>query len=92
MKTTMFLIPWMFLASLGAAEPGYTIVARGPHERLWQRTLSHSLPGGKIVPQTQSYTEYCQGMHFWSEGQWRESSETIELLQRNFRGILGLKP
>ena len=57
------------------------IVERGPHHRVWERTITEGLPNGKTVERKSSYTEIATGMHYQNErGEWIESREEIEIL------------
>lgn len=43
-----------------------TVVARGPHNRLWEtRTLITDEKGG-VTTHTNSFTELATGMHYWN--------------------------
>jgi hypothetical protein len=49
----------------------YSIVQNGPHSRVWQRVSAQS--------KTTSYTELATGLNHLVNGQWVESSETIQI-------------
>ena len=58
-----------------AADPANgTVIERGPHHRVIKLQVPEEQPG--LPPN--SYTELCTGMHYWEDGQWKESSEEIE--------------
>ena len=59
--------------------PDPVITARGPDHKTWTRTHRQTRPDGRVVESKSSYTELATGMHFWQDGQWAESQETIEL-------------
>ena len=60
--------------------PEYSIVERGPHHRVWQRTETHTGPDGKQYSIVHSYTELATGMHYLKDEQWVESKAEIEIL------------
>gem|GEM_PF-1653953 len=51
---------------------------RGPHHRVWERIEYEPAPDGRQVPRPHRYVELATGMHYWSDGQWKESQELIE--------------
>ena len=58
-----------------AADPAHgTVIERGPHHRVIKLQVPEEVPG--MPPH--SYIELCTGMHYWEDGQWKESSEEIE--------------
>src|SRR5437899_9569209 len=58
----------------------YSIVARGPHHRVWERTEYENTPSGKVVPHVHRYTDLASGLHYWdtNSSAWQESSEQIQ--------------
>ena len=58
--------------------PSPAITARGPDHKTWTRTHRQTRPDGRVVESKSSYTELATGMHFWQDGKWAESDETIE--------------
>jgi hypothetical protein len=87
MKTSLLplglLSLWLSVAhSLAAVVQGEpTVTERGPHHRVWERSVQENWPGGKVVTRKSGYTEIAVGMHYWKDGQWLESKELIELFQ-----------
>jgi hypothetical protein len=85
--------PWPNLSSslvtialfMAAALPASGAVAdavvsdRGPHHRTWQRVSQRALAEGRTVAQTNSYVELSTGMHFWKDGEWKESKAEFRL-------------
>lgn len=72
-----------------APPPAYAVSERGPHHRVWQRTVERQLPSGRTVNELHAYTELATGMHYWENGQWLESQETIELLADGAAALRG---
>jgi len=60
---------------------GFTIKERGPHHRVWERTVHETAPDGRQVSRQRAYTELATGMHYLKDGKWEESREDIELFQ-----------
>ena len=58
----------------------YVIIERGPHHRVWERTGYIVAPDGQTFTNSQTYTELATGMHYWTNGQWLDSKEQIEIL------------
>ena len=60
----------------------FSIVNRGAHSRVWERTTYEQDPSGKILPQIHRYTELATGLNYWDAktGQWVESKEEIAIL------------
>ena len=58
--------------------PGYSVVDRGAHHRVWATASFETNLYGRIIVRTNSYTELETGMHYWADGQWKESQELIE--------------
>src|SRR5881397_166981 len=88
MKTHLWLVSGLFLfaASVGAqiqqavsSEP--VVIERGPHHRVWQRTVQETLADGSTLTRQSGYTEIAVGMHYIKDGLWTESKEEIELFQ-----------
>src|SRR5678816_2402833 len=65
------------------------IGARGPHSRIWQRTVEETLPDGRIIKRTSGYTEIAVGRHFQKDGEWVDAREEIELIPGGARAIQG---
>jgi hypothetical protein len=58
----------------------YSVVARGPNDRLWQKTIYETTRSGRRNPQVHKYTELATGLHYLQNGQWVESRELIGIL------------
>jgi len=59
------------------------ISAKGPHSRVWSRTVQQKLSNGKVTTRiVPAFTELSGGMHYWSDEQkdWIESSGEIEVI------------
>jgi len=63
----------------GASSETYSVIARGADTKVWQRVSSRTDAFGKTTAVTNRYTELATGMHFLKNGQWFESSESIEV-------------
>ncbi len=57
------------------------IVERGPHHRVWERTVYETTRSGN-VPRVHRFTELATGMHYQEKagGDWRDTVEEIEPL------------
>src|SRR5262245_56424402 len=60
-----------------SSEP--TVVDRGAHWRVWERTTQQIMPDGRTVERRGSYIELSPGAHYLKDGQWVETKEQIEL-------------
>ncbi len=66
------------LADSAPATTAHQVVSRGPHHRVWERTVYESTRQGEM-PRIQQFTELTTGMH-WQEtpnGPWVETVEEI---------------
>jgi hypothetical protein len=71
----------LFVATAVAAEPEPAqVVERGPNHRLLQRVSRVVLRDGRVVNQTNSYTEIGGGICYFRDGQWRDSKAQFQLL------------
>jgi hypothetical protein len=81
------LFPTLALLASGGLLTAATIsnpqvVERGPHHRVWQRTVAETQPDGSVAERVSSYTELASGLHYQNErGEWTESKEEIEIFQ-----------
>lgn len=71
---------WGQLAS-GMSSSSPTIAERGPHHRVWQSVTQTTDANGESIYQTNSYTEIQTGLHYWDEGQWKESVPEFEFYE-----------
>jgi len=62
----------------GGNAPTSAIVERGDNHRVWERVTSEELPNGQQVERKRQVTELASGLHYFEEGQWKESREEIE--------------
>ncbi len=74
---------WLGLAQAAPSgdqsSAAYSITERGPHHRVWSKTVWEPTPAGQLAPRTHSYTEIATGMHYRdANGRWAESTEEIE--------------
>jgi hypothetical protein len=85
-STTLF---FAIAASSGAQSltvtapvPTYSIVSRGPNERVWQRSTVEVSPSGETNTHALTYIELASGLCFQPPGQtnWIDSSENISVL------------
>jgi hypothetical protein len=61
------------------APTSFAVVERGPHHKIWERTVYEVSPGGRIVGVPHRYTELATGLSYRdSNGQWADSQELIE--------------
>jgi len=65
-------------ATLPAPTP-YAVVSRDAHSRVWERTVYERSPSGQAIAMKHRYVELATGLNYWSNGQWQESQELIEL-------------
>ena len=63
-----------------AQDTPYAVVSKGANEQVWQKTTYETLPSGETVAQIHQYTELATGLHYWSNGQWLDSKEEIDIL------------
>ena len=62
-----------------AQDEPYSVVARGPNHRVWQKVTYETRPDGSQVSHVKSYTELATGLHYQAaNGQWQESREIVE--------------
>ncbi len=64
-----------------ASDGSAVVVERGLHHRVWQKETIRQLPNGRAVTNRSAVVELESGMHFQKDGQWKESTEEIELFQ-----------
>src|SRR5262245_4684236 len=77
------LIQNLFAQPGGPTGAPYTVVERGPHQRVMQSMSFQTNELGAVSVSTNSYTELATGMYYVNdEGQWAESREEIEILPR----------
>src|SRR5438093_4022161 len=88
MKTHLWFVSGLCLLAVPAgAQPlkvvssDPVVVERGPHYRVWQRTVLETLADGSTLTRQSGYTEIAVGMHYIKDGLWTESKEEIELFQ-----------
>jgi hypothetical protein len=90
MKTGLFLSPLVIVcfvltqlqAPAQIAPSGlsstYSIVSRGPNDRVWARINLATSALGEVITNVSSYEEIATGLHYLQNGQWQESQELIE--------------
>ncbi len=87
LKNPTFPCPLLLAACLAltllpaaAQNPPYTVTDIGPFYRVLQRTVSvtNSLTG-QVAEQVEGWTELGDGMNYWTNGQWAESQDLIEV-------------
>jgi hypothetical protein len=77
----LWIVPFSFTSLSGGAElPAPTVVERGRNHRVWERVITNTLPDGRVVTTKSGYVELATGMHFFRDGEWRESRDVIELV------------
>ncbi len=73
------------LNSSGANPEGasdYSISERGANHRVWAQVTYETNKAGKVIGRTNSaYTELETSMHYFDNGEWKESSTVIEIAQ-----------
>jgi hypothetical protein len=64
------------------APDGFQAVEKGPHHRVWQKTVTERDAEGVERQVVHAYTELATGLHYLDEatGQWLESKEEFELV------------
>jgi hypothetical protein len=85
---TKYCVIWIGVLCVGATWAGSqtaTIVSEqptelGPHHTLWQTVRRGVTSSGKTYFRTNSYVALETGMHYWEDGQWKDSKEEIEIL------------
>lgn len=80
----LFLAATVLTSSAAPVDP--TIVERGAHHRVWQRTTERLRHDGKVIKQFSSYVEVGMGLHYQADpsdpnSPWLDSREVIELFQ-----------
>lgn len=63
-----------------ASRDAYAIVEVGRDQRIWERIEYEPGSDGREVPRRRHYTELETGMHYWEDGQWKETREEIEIV------------
>jgi len=58
----------------------YSVVQRDANSRVWQRLTYQTSPSGQVVTNVHRYVELATGLHYWSNDQWLESKEEIDIL------------
>src|SRR5437868_11128076 len=57
------------------------IVEKGPHHRVWSRTVQDRAPDGKLISRVSQVTELASGMHRLTEqGEWVTASDELTLV------------
>ncbi len=77
------LAPTAALLAQSPAEAGYTVLARGPMEKLWARLSWQTNKDGSVTTITNSsFTEMADGLEYWDgqAGAWKDSQDLIEIL------------
>lgn len=62
---------------------GYTIVRRGPNDRVWEK-VDPAIPG-----KTNSFVEVASGLHHWSGSEFLDSQDLIEITREGAAAIHG---
>jgi hypothetical protein len=57
----------------------HTIAERDAHHRVWRRDNFVTLADGRVVNRPTGYTEVATGLHYWENGEWKESRDEIEV-------------
>ena len=65
---------------------GYSVVERGPHHRVWQRTEITTNRFGHAVLHKHSYTELQSGMHRLEGGQWVDATPQVVITTNGATG------
>jgi hypothetical protein len=55
------------------------VVERGQNHRVWERTVTETLGDGTTAERKSSVVELGTSMHYWKDGQWRESQARFRL-------------
>jgi hypothetical protein len=66
-------------SALPSATSDYTVVARGPHNRIWQRVEWETDFSGQLIPHVHRYTELATGLEHLAGGQWVDSTPEIDV-------------
>ena len=73
----------------GVSEPGgtnatlsastYSVIARGPHNNVWQQVVSRTNLAGESVYRTNVFMELATGLNYWNGSQWTNANSQIQL-------------
>lgn len=63
----------------GAVPADPVIVELGQNHRTWQRISEETLPNGVVLQHTNSYVELSDGLHYFKDGQWRETKAEFKI-------------
>ena len=68
-----------------ASAPGeWTIIERGPHHQVHERIELLDLGGGRVERIPHRHVELASGMHYWDNGQWKESKAQFTVLPSGY--------
>jgi hypothetical protein len=62
----------------------WVVAERGPHYKVLERVVPVQLDDGTLEESTNRYVEIATGLHYWDEGEWRESREEFEVLPTGY--------
>src|SRR4051812_45859208 len=85
MKLTLNCLVLLLVSGLLHAQEGaYSVSERGPHHRVWQKSVQTRLPSGKTKTNiTASYTELAGGLCYWDGKAWQDSVEEVRIVNGN---------
>ncbi|MFN3407796.1 MAG: hypothetical protein ACK45B_02270, partial [Limisphaerales bacterium] len=56
------------------------LAERGPHHAKYERVIEEIGPNGEVRQRVEpGYVELASGLHYWEDGQWKPTEETIEV-------------
>jgi hypothetical protein len=76
------LVPTAATLAQSPVDAGYTILARGPMEKLWAKLSWQTNRDGSVTTITNaSFTEMADGLEYWDgqAGAWKDSQDLIEV-------------
>ncbi len=75
-------MPAAALLAQSPAEAGYSVLARGPMEKLWAKLSWQTNKDGSVTTLTNSsFTEMADGLEYWDDqaNAWKDSQDLIEI-------------
>lgn len=77
------------LATNASATSSYLCVRRGPHSKVWQRSVVQTDPSGRLRTNQESYTELATGLCYLQNGQYVDSVEEIDPVAGGAQAVQG---
>ena len=82
MKQSIWILSFLILSYIRAqsGEVQYFEVDRGPHHKTLERIEEGARNVGGTRWVTNQYVEVATGLHYWDQGQWKETREEIQIV------------